>query len=203
MSNTTRTEARGLTLAPTAFNRRLVFGLHVGGSLVSRAIRWQTRGRYSHVSSIMPDGTLVEAVEGQGVVANRILWDVHEPVTLLAVGCTEVGFERSTAFLVDQVGKDYDWRMALGFVTRPTRQGRKSTGRWFCSELAYARAEQAAVHLFRATAPWEVNPVTFARSPWLVEVDRRRYEQFARRLFDVAVPGTRWRDVAGAARGAA
>lgn len=196
---TTAHTVQGLTLAPTAFNRRLVFGLHVGGSIISRAIRWQTRGRYSHVSSVMPDGTLVEAVEGRGVTAERMLWDVREHVTLLAVGCTEIGYERSTAFLADQIGKGYDYRMALGFVTRPTRQGRKSTGAWFCSELAYARAEQAAVHLFRATLPWEVNPVTFARSPWLVEVDRHRYEQFARRLFDVAVPGTRWQDAASRA----
>jgi len=41
--------------------------LYRGNSFIGKAIRWQTRGIYSHASIVLPEGDVIEAKEFCGV----------------------------------------------------------------------------------------------------------------------------------------
>lgn len=138
------------------------FLLHHGRSPISALIRWQTRSEYSHASVRINDRQIIEAVEGQGVIVSPLpsleLADRFEVNTSM---------EQALAvkqFLFAQAGKSYDWTMVIRFITR-RQESRKSTGRWFCSELVFAAFLHAGVALLARTEPWEVSPGLLAKSP--------------------------------------
>jgi uncharacterized protein YycO len=152
---------------------QLEFGLHRGSGWIGRAIRWQTRSAYSHVSVVLPHGWLLEAREGRGVVVERWLPDVQlqERVDLVTVPCTLEQYASAMDFYHAQLGKRYDYSSVLRFVTR-SQARRKAAAVWFCSELAFAGAQQAGLHLLGADVPWDVEPWRvspghFALSPLL------------------------------------
>lgn len=147
----------------------LVVALHRGTGLISRAIQWQTRSHYSHASVMCRNGCGIEAREGKGV---RVTADwlkfkaLDEQVDLFTVKVTEAQADSIEAFLLDQVGKKYDWTMVARFITR-RQAARDESGKWFCSELVFAAFQQAGVELLRDTQPWEVSPGLLGRSPLL------------------------------------
>lgn len=148
---------------------QLIIGLHRGTGLVSKAIQWQTRSPYSHVSVMCRNGCGIEAREGKGV---RVTTDwlkfkaPGERVDLFVVEVTPAQADSIEAFLLDQVGKKYDWTMVFRFVSRQ-QASRDESGKWFCSELAFAAFQQAGVDLLRDTQPWEVSPGLLGKSPLL------------------------------------
>lgn len=146
---------------------RIVIACHKGTSLVSRLIRWQTRGDYSHTSLLLPDGRQIEAWS-DGVHIND-KFDAHDSdVDFFTVECTPVQLEMMVAFAQGEVGRKYDWWADACFVTRMKPSA--SDKRWFCSELAYATLRAGHVFLFRATEPYEVSPSMIARSPLLLPI---------------------------------
>lgn len=148
----------------------LLFGLHRGTGVISKLIQFQTRSPYSHVS-IVDGAVLLEAKEGRGVIHERPVAAVlaAEAVDVVAVRCTPAQRESALAFARAQVGKRYDYTSVARFVSR--RQARRKDAEvWFCSELAFAAAQQAGLDLLRETEPWEVSPGLFARSPLLVSL---------------------------------
>lgn len=158
-------------LAPPAYV--LTFGLHRGTSLVGRLIQWQTRSPYSHVSIVLDDGTLLEAREGRGVVHERTLADARarETVDVVTVPSSAEQYASAMDFYQRQLGKRYDYSSVIRFVTR-SQARREAAEVWFCSELAFAGAQQAGVRLLGAEVPWDiepwrVSPRDFALSPLL------------------------------------
>lgn len=136
---------------------------------MSNLIRWQTRSEYSHVSIINYGGILIEALQGHGVIRNRALADVQarEDVDVVFVDVPDVSvLIAADTWLQEQIGKGYDYTMVARFVTRQ-KETRKSSGKWFCSELAFQYAKEAGVDLLRDTEAWEVSPGLFAKSPRL------------------------------------
>ncbi len=134
-------------------------------SWISRVIRWQTRGIYSHVG-ISIDGIIHEAREFKGVIQRaaekydgRYFDDYKINITLEQ----ELELEK---FLRRQLGKPYDYTMVLRFITRQ-QESRKSTGRWFCSELVFAAFQKVGINLLERCEPWEVSPVLLSLSPML------------------------------------
>lgn len=145
--------------------------LHRGKSVVSRLIRWQTRGDYSHAGIILPDGRFFESREGKGVRSfNGWVANEGESVEFYAVQVNDQQAEEIISFLEAQLGKGYDWTMVLRFVTRE-QESRASTGKWFCSELVFAAFQQAGVNLLARTEPWEVSPGLLSRSTLLQRID--------------------------------
>lgn len=144
-------------------------GLHKSVGLVSTLIKWQSRSVYSHASLILPDDTILESMQGQGVVHNRSLiscadtTDVCEVVGLASVHAAAQRFAEA------QLGKPYDYTMVARFVSRRP-ETRKSSGKWFCSELVFASFASAGLPLLRDTEAWEVSPGLLAKSPYLVPV---------------------------------
>lgn len=148
--------------------------LHRGTSLVSRLIRWHSRGEYSHASILMPDGRHYEAREGKGVLRHPhfTLTNKSEQVDqfTLKEPLTEQELNKLEYFLLKQVGKRYDWPMVFGFVSRSEVEGTASAGKWFCSELVYAAFHAIGRPLLATHESWRIDPATLGLSPFLVRL---------------------------------
>lgn len=151
----------------------ILVGLHRSTSVVSALIRWQTRSEYSHASLVCAsDGTLLEALEGRGVIVERRLGvDVpREQVDLHVVrGLTAAEQAAMWQWALGQVGKGYDYVSVLRFVTRRAAT-RRSSGRWFCSELVHAAALHGAGVALQRMDSWRCAPDHLAISPLLERV---------------------------------
>lgn len=143
-----------------------------GSGLISRAIRWQTRGRYSHAAILFSDGVLIEARERFGV---RRLWPYAAAVYL---GAERAELFRLTvpvqeaparAFAEAQLGKAYDIGSVLRFITR-SQETRTGSGKWFCSELTFATLTKAGAPPLARIEPWAVSPEHLSHSPHLESV---------------------------------
>lgn len=145
----------------------LRIGLHRSSGVVSSLIKLQTRSDFSHASLVLPDDTVLEAMQFQGVVHGRKVQSAKEVVELYRVPFTPEQQASALAFARRQIGKGYDYTMVARFVTRRP-ESRATTGKWFCSELVYAAFAHAGALLFRDTEAWEVSPGLLARSPLLI-----------------------------------
>lgn len=135
--------------------------LHKGSGWISRAIKWQSRGPYSH-ASVEIGGRFYEAREFKGVrVLSHPSSDVYDVFEV--IGITEAQEQEAQQFLLQQIGKPYDYTMVLRFITRQN-ESRKSSGKWFCSELVAAVMKKIRLALFNNTEPWEVPPNWIQRS---------------------------------------
>jgi uncharacterized protein YycO len=138
--------------------------LHRGKGLIAAAIRWQTRGTYSH-AAIRVGANVYEAREFKGV--RQLTIPVKGDYDEFSVPMTAEQMDQLERFCVAQLGKPYDYTMVLRFVTR-RQETRRSTGKWFCSELCYAAFHHVGIELFRNTQPWEVDPEFLSRSTLLI-----------------------------------
>lgn len=134
-------------------------------------IRWQTRAKlYTHAAFVDEfHGKVYEAMQGKGVIC-RAYDSNHDDkptdcdIFTCAKPLTRAECDTIRTFLIKQVGKSYDWPMIFGFVTRRSREARKSSEKWFCSELVSAALELVSRPLFRNTHPWEIDPDMIAQS---------------------------------------
>jgi hypothetical protein len=140
------------------FHRNRAFG--------SRAIRWQTRGRVNHVSVSFHPGTgcdgFIEAT-GAGVVFRPVPRPLTDLYAAFLVSVAEAGYQAALAFAHAQHGKRYDWLSLARFVTRQ-QESRASSGRWFCSELAFVLLRKAGLTPLLVD-PWRVDPERLFQSP--------------------------------------
>ena len=134
--------------------------LRASNGIVGNLISWQTRGPYCH-AAIEVDGMIYEAGGGNGLDPVKCYPSVGE-WDRYAVEVENP--EKLIGWLRSQLGKPYDWRMVLRFVTRQ-QEARETSGKWFCSELVFAALKHAGVSLFNETEPWEVSPSMLPRSP--------------------------------------
>lgn len=160
--------------------------LYQGKSWISRAIRWQTRSRYSHAAFLLDDGSVIEAwtpvvrwvipgegsrVEGRGESEDlSALSRQHTPGTVVDIFefvCPLTKEEnQKLEFLAKQdVGTPYDYRSIVRFLTRKRSALKKR--RLFCSEQVFARCQQIGRPLLDRTEAWRVPPDWIARSPHL------------------------------------
>ena len=144
----------------------LRIGLHRSTGLVSSLIKWQTRSQYSHASLILPSGLILESIQGKGVVMDR-WYALRDDIDVFTVAIREEQEHAVIDFAKQQLGKPYDYTMVLRFISR--RQAtRKTSGKWFCSELVFASYLEAGIALLRDTEPWEVSPELLSKSPYLI-----------------------------------
>lgn len=138
-----------------------------GTSLISRLIRWKTRGEYSHVAVMFDDGRILEAWQG----TNSVRW-----ITSLSNGHTEGTkvdiFDIDTLLMEDaalkfakaQIGKPYGYRTIFKFLTNTSGDNKNA---WICSEIALATAIAGGVPLLARVDAYKVSPVALSRSPLL------------------------------------
>ncbi len=148
----------------------LQIALHRGSGLVSRLIRWQQRGEWSHASVILRNGSVIESREFIGVrQLPKLTAAKGEFIQVFNVECTDEQADAIEAFLTKQIGKRYDYPMVFGFVSRSTTEGHESGGKWFCSELAFAAFRAGEINLLARIEPFEVSPPHLAYSPLLMQ----------------------------------
>ena len=137
-----------------------------GKSFVSRAIRWQTRGVYSHIAVMLSDDEIVEAWHNPARVRIiKSLSDGHTPgtqVDIFEVPTTPEQDAIIRSFLLAQVGKKYDFAGVVRFMSR---RDKDNIDKWFCSELAFAAFQLAGVYLLRRIRAFQVDPVRLITSP--------------------------------------
>jgi uncharacterized protein YycO len=145
----------------------LRIGLHRSSGLVSRLIKWQTRSDYSHASLVLEDDSILESMQGKGVVMNRKLHEAGERIDLFTVHALASVHQDALQFAKDQLGKGYDYTMVARFISR-RGANRSASGKWFCSELVFAAFKESGLPLLRDTESWEVSPELLSKSPYLV-----------------------------------
>lgn len=133
-------------------------------NVLSRLIRWWTRGAWSHVGVLDErDEVIFESFAGKGVVAvdakRRLAgacFALYEPVRDL----TEAERDALRRWLRKQLGKGYDYRGLARFVTRRVRGDDE---RLFCSEYVAEAFGRIGRPLSRAH-PWLISPEELSRS---------------------------------------
>ena len=140
-------------------------------SKIGKVIRYYTRSPYSHCAMVFDDGSIIEAREFKGVRRVKSLledMDEGQEVDLFDFEATPEQQAIIKDFLEKQIGKDYDyWMVVVGFVLKTTRENRKHSGKWFCSELLFAACEKANFLLLKNIEPWKVAPAMISWSPLL------------------------------------
>lgn len=136
-------------------------------SLIGRLIAWQTRNEYSHAALLFDDGTLYEALEFNGV---RKVPDWQPGAELVDIFEVSVDSDQAMReWLEKQVGKEYDYRSVIRFITRK-QEDRKDSGRWFCSELVFAALKKGGAQVLERIEPWAVSPALLSYSPFLRKI---------------------------------
>lgn len=139
-----------------------------GSSFVSKLIKWQTRGHYSHAALRFDDGLVIEAKEFIGVrqlaVSDWIIQTSPNEWQTFEVPATPAQVAAIRAFALAQVGKPYAYGQIARFITRQD-YATQPDDKWFCSELVFEAFKRAGLELFRNTEGWEVAPFLLEKSP--------------------------------------
>lgn len=136
-------------------------------TIIDRLVCFFTRGDYSHSSTIMKDGSVIQSKMGTGVNHVPYLGYGESKGTVIDIFDVYLTTEQErllTEFLQKQIGKKYDLLMVLGFVLYATRKGRAAYGKWFCSELMAAAFEKAGFPLLQRVEPWKISPYALSWS---------------------------------------
>ena len=133
---------------------------------ISKAIRWQTRSPFSHVAMELNDGTVVEAWHKGGVVHASDFRAMHTPGTQVVAYKILGGFDEvaTEEFLLEQVGKKYDFQSVFRFVSR---RKAPANDKWFCSELVEVGLLEGGLRLLNGP-PSEHSPRDTVMSPVLL-----------------------------------
>lgn len=140
-----------------------------GRGFISRAIRWQTRSRYSHAALLLPGGTeIIEAWQFRGVQQRRI--DDWEGIDRFDVpSLSPAQWQAVIAHARTLIGKSYDYRGVLRFVSRTPAS---TDDALFCSELVFDAVDKGAgVRLLHETTAGAVSPAMLALSPLAFKAD--------------------------------
>lgn len=143
--------------------------LYKGKSFISKLIKWQTFGQYSHAAWWCQDGTVIEAWQKDGVQRNDSPATIHIPGTEIDVfavpGIDEAAVEQ---FLISQLGKGYDFSAVLrGFTFRLDRD---DPDKWFCSELIHRACREGLKALLERIIDARVHPTLLSFSPLIEKV---------------------------------
>ncbi len=135
--------------------------LYHGTSLLDKGILFFSRGGFTHAAIYLDDDRVVEAYPFKGIRIRNSLTESlkHDcSIEVYHVPTSATQDEIIKEFLAKQVGKGYDYWSIIGFVIYATHEGRKSYGRWFCSELVFSAFRQAGINLLERVEAWKVSP---------------------------------------------
>ncbi len=138
-------------------------------NLFGKLICWQTRSQYCHVANLINGDTIIEAIEGKGVIKRNAentdfeiadLYEISPAPSLIQVHSIQ-------NWLNEQIGKKYDWLAVLRFLSRRRFYNNR---KFFCSELAFEAFMQAGIYLLCNTEAWEASPGLLSRSCSLIRI---------------------------------
>jgi len=145
-----------------------------GKSLVSKIIKFVSRGQYSHTAIILPDGRIVEAWEGSNKVrVIKNLSDGHTagtPVDIYAMHLSLDAEIRFVEFINKQIGMPYNKRGLIAFYFNKFNINKK--GSWFCSQLFAAGCYAAGCYFWgERTETWQISPSMVIRNDRFTLID--------------------------------
>ena len=146
-----------------------MIALYKGRSLISRIIRCCNWSEYSHAAWVDTVNNYVIEAWGGRVRKAASLHTHHTPgttVDVFSVVVTEQQREAIAQFMLLQVGKRYDYRGIVHFITRRAESA-AGQDRWFCSELVLAAYRAAGIDLLARIPAYKVYPGMLAYSPLL------------------------------------
>lgn len=149
---------------------KLIFCDHKNKGLVSKGIRFFTRGASSHNSWLIDENLLFEAREGAGVHTTEI--DPKDEITYYIFEADDEAIEDGVNFAIMQLGKKYDWTSFRGFISRTTTQARRAINKWFCTEIISAFASKCKNPLFNTNKHFLCKPSIFHWSHKLTKTTR-------------------------------
>lgn len=133
---------------------------HVPLTKLDYLIKFASRGAYSHCSIVFDDA-VYEARPFVGVRKASNLASVEDKERVIDIYEVETTNAQELVireFLDRQIGKKYDYWMAVGFVLYTSRESRKSSGKWFCSELLFCALEKGGIRILDRVEPWKISP---------------------------------------------
>jgi uncharacterized protein YycO len=135
--------------------------MYKGTGVGSELILYFSRGGYSHAAVMLNDGSIIESKEFHGVRRRASVTDQltnNYTIDIFDVTTTPEQDKIIENFLVSQLGKGYDYASVVGFVVYASKEGRRSYGKWFCSELVFAAFQKAGIDLLKRIDAWKVSP---------------------------------------------
>lgn len=151
--------------------------LYKGISTISRTIKFVNWGDFSHASWKRRDDSVIEAWHVGGVRHTPHYCVDHTPGTVIEAfkirGLTDDQQDRIEEFLLGQVGKKYDYRGVLRFLSRrdpADTVNPEDLNRWFCSVLVFCAVAHVRDPLLARVSPHRVHPTLLSYSPDLVHV---------------------------------
>ncbi len=124
-----------------------------GRSIYDRLIRWYSRSPYSHAEFAWPltkrnPREWLGAQPRGGVQVRPANYLGAVPYDVFALEVSQSQARRLERFLLDQVGKPYDWR---AIINMGVFQHDVSTwSKWFCSELVFGALAKVGAWILRA-----------------------------------------------------
>jgi uncharacterized protein YycO len=105
-------------------------------SVYGVGIRRFEGGDYNHTGFILPNGKVVEAVDGEGVIQRESIATISDNYSKLVIYDLVVPNEAAgLRFIQEQLGKKYDRLAILGILLQRNWQNDSA---WYCSELLAA-----------------------------------------------------------------
>lgn len=152
-----------------------MIGASHGISRMSKAIvslSFRGDSTVSHIMEINDEtGETVEALQFKGVVHGKTYHELHTPGTRIDLydyrGRSQETEAAVWAWLLTQVGKDYDWLGIWGILRRKMRE---DPAKWFCSELNFEAHTRCGIRLLNNIFACQVTPATLVTSTRLVYV---------------------------------
>lgn len=137
-----------------------------GKSIFSKLIQLQSRSPYSHVAILLSDGTVVESWAFIGVRHVSSPTEAHKAGTVIETYNIDGDYDELAVmdFLKSQLGKRYDYRGIVRFLTR---RASPADNRWFCSELVMEAFRRGGLDLQERLPASYATPRDIVISPHL------------------------------------
>lgn len=145
---------------------------------MSRIILFFSRGGYSHTSVLFDDGTIIEARPFTKIHKLKCIQDgitARCRVDIFEVDTTQKEDAIIKEFLEKQIGKKYDYLAIFGFIMYASKEGRKSYGRWICSELVFAAFRKAGINLHERIDAWKVSPTILSYNTKMILKESKEF----------------------------
>lgn len=110
-------------------------------------LRIFTLSKFSHMAVLLDDNTVIEAAAFKGVVRGSFenFTKIYDRVIIQDLPLPNE--EAAISFLLEQIGKPYDWTAIFGIVFRNGKWTDPDS--WFCSELVEAAVKAGGLDRFK------------------------------------------------------
>lgn len=110
-------------------------------------LRIFTLSKFSHTAVLLDDNTVIEAAAFKGVVRGSFenFTKIYDRVIIQDLPLPNE--EAAISFLLEQIGKPYDWTAIFGIVFRNGKW--TDLDSWFCSELVEAAVKAGGLDRFK------------------------------------------------------